>query len=191
MLTDLALWDIDVDGGFRSLSGTTVNFELNSSGLLRGSTAVINSSGELVSRFFQRTVTAATTGANYSVTTAMNGHIINVGDNNATSQLVLLPANPPAGFWFEVTASTQTGVDGVSIHSTADSSAVIILPGLTSVASTIQAIQPGSVRAHAVRMTAVSSVVWWAEPLGQIANAETTLANAVLELNWTTATTIA
>src|SRR3972149_9852123 len=45
LLTDLALWDIDVDGGFRVLSGTTVLFELNSSGLYDGSTLIIDSEG--------------------------------------------------------------------------------------------------------------------------------------------------
>src|SRR3990167_4363232 len=48
LLTDLALWDIDVDGGFRVLSGTTVLMELDSSGLyVRGSKQIFNSSGQV------------------------------------------------------------------------------------------------------------------------------------------------
>src|SRR3990167_10898011 len=57
LLTDLALWDIDVDGGFRALSGTTVVMELNSSGLYAGATLLIGTGGGVSAQ----TVSLATT----------------------------------------------------------------------------------------------------------------------------------
>jgi len=134
-------------------------------------------------------IISPTTGANYQVTSTQSGTMFNIGNNGGTSQLLLLPVNPVPGFWFEVLVSTQTGADDFQINSTADSSALITLPGLSSVASEAKAIQPASVRAHGIRMTAISSIVWLADPVGQVALAESTIDNAINEVAWTTATT--
>ena len=93
LLTDLALWDIDVDGGFRALSGTSVLMELNSSGLYAGAVQVIGPAAN--------SVVSPTTGADYQITSTQSGVIFNIGQN-ATSQLLLVPVNPPAGFNFTV-----------------------------------------------------------------------------------------
>ena len=138
---------------------------------------------------FNQPIISPTTGANYQVTSTQSGTMFNIGNNGGTSQLLLLLVNPSPGFWFETFVSTQTGVDDFQINSTADSSALITLPGLSSVVSETKAIQPASVRAHAIRMTAISSIVWLAAPIGQPALAETTVIASHNEVAWTTATT--
>jgi hypothetical protein len=91
--------------------------------------------------------------------------------------------------FFDFFVSTQTGADAFSIHSSADSSADIVLPGLTSAASTHTAIQPLGVGAHGVRLTAISSVRWFAQPLGQM-NADSTVSVSLAAYGWTSATTL-
>src|SRR3990167_7426228 len=183
LLTDLALWDIDVDGGFRSLSGTTVLMEMNSSGLyVRGSLLFGVSGG--------KQIVSPTTGASYQVTSTQSGAVFSIGQN-ATSQLLLLPVKPVAGFEITVLVPVSTVVDHIQINTTADSSAKIYLPGLSSAFSTADSIQPASTLAHGVRLIALSSIIWFAEPLGQFAQAETTVVAGANAYGWSTATTIA
>ena len=183
LLTDLALWDIDVDGGYRALSGTTVLMELNSSGLYARGSLLFGVNGG-------KQVVSPTTGANYQVTSTQSGSIFNIGENG-TSQLLLLPVNPVAGFNITVLVPISTVVDHVQINTTADSSAKIYLPGMSSAFSTADSIQPGSTLAHGVHITALSSIIWFAEPIGQFAFAESTVVAGQAAYGWTTATTAA
>ena len=185
LLTDLAQWDIDVDGGFRVLSGTTVLYELNSSGLYGpGAQQMLSTLG------LARPIVSPTTGANYQVTSTQHNAIFNIGQNG-TSQLLLLPVNPPAGFSISVLVPVSTVVDHIQINTSADSSAAIYLPGVSSAFSTADAIQPGSTLAHGIDLIALSSIVWFAKPWGQFAFAESTVVAAQAAYGWTTATTIA
>ena len=172
ILTDHVLLDIDADGGLRSMSGTTVLMELDSSGLYDGSTQLINSSGEIIIR---QPVVAMTTGANYSPTTEQSGTLFTAGGNDGTSQLVLLPKNPSAGTWFDFYVSSQDETGDFQINTTADSSAKIHLPGMTSAVSSGDAIEPLTTEQHNfVRMTAMSSILWVAHTVGGYAGAATT-----------------
>jgi len=193
VLTDLTRWDITTAGGYRVVSGTTVLLEFNSSGLLAGGTTLaqwtVGAAGNILG--LKQTVTSPTTGASFTISSTQSGTMFNIGNNDGTSQLAVLPRNPAAGVYFDFFVSTQASSDNFSIHSSADSSADIVLPGLSSVVSTHTALEAASVRAHGIRMTAISSVRWFAQPLGQFANAESTVAVGVAEVNWTTATTVA
>jgi len=128
-------------------------------------------------------IVSPTTGANYQITSTQSGTLFNCGINNGTSQLLLLPVNPVPGFWFKVFVSTQDAVGDVQINSTADSSAKIVMPGMTSAISTGDAITPASTFGqHSVTMTAISSVLWLAEPNGQIVSGFTTAAPSADEV---------
>lgn len=114
-------------------------------------------------------IVSPTTGANYQITSTQSGSLFNIGINNGTSQLLLLPANPVPGFWFKVYVSTQAAAGDFQINSTADSSAAISIAGGTSAVSTVKAIAPKSTLGnHSVTMTAISSVLWLAEPGYQV-----------------------
>lgn len=188
-VTDQDVAAITSAGGFQSLSGTTVQFELNTSGIFRGTTQIMGQNGGLI-----RQVISPTTGANFQVTSTMNGAIIDTGINDGTSMLVLCPVNPTPGFWFSVYVSTQDAVGDVQINTTADSSAKIMLPGYTSAVSTGDAIEPGTTLGnHYVTMTAVSSILWLADESNGYALAGTSDVK-LAEINpgaWTSATTAA
>ena len=172
ILTGHVLLDIDADGGLRAMDGTTVLMELDTSGLYDGSTQLINSSGEVIIR---QPVVAMTTGANYSPTTVQSGTLFTAGTNDGTSQLVLLPVNPSAGTWFDFYVSTQDAAGDFQLNTTADSSAKIHLPGMTSLVSSGDAIEPLTTEGHNfVRMTALSSVLWMAHTVSGYAGAATT-----------------
>ena len=158
LLTDLAVFDIDAAGGFRAVSGTTIKMEINTSGVYAGAERVIDTSGGL---YHKQSVVAMTTGANYSPTTAQSGTLFTAGCNLGTSQRVLLPANPTAGVWYDFFVSTQDDAGDFALNTTADSSAVLILPGVTSAVSTASALSPlTTLGVHYIRVTALSSVIW-------------------------------
>ena len=174
LLTDLALWDIDVDGGFRSLSGTTVNFELNSSGLYgTGGIQLVSAAGNVLNSF--RTVTTVTTGTTaYAPTSTQSGSLFVFGV--ATSQGVVLPKNPTPGTWFEFYISSQAASTDFIITTTGDSSARIELNGVTSAVSTALYISPAvsSLGANSLSLVAVSSVLWLAKQYIGLSSAATT-----------------
>lgn len=193
VLTDLAVFDIDADGGFRCVSGTTVNYELNTTGLLAATSKVITSSGE-VTNYNLKTVVAMTTGADYSPVSSQSGTIFqSLGDGNGTSMAVLLPKNPPAGTFYEFFISSQDGTGDFVISCTANSSAKLILPGATSVASTVKAIQPGTTLCnHYIRLVALSSVRWFCWPSFGTRTPTATTEHQLTDLNlghWTSAST--
>ena len=192
VLTDLAVFDIDTDGGYRVISGTTMVFELDSSGLYVGTSQIITSSGE-IPNYFVKPVVAVTTGADYSPVSSQSGHIFNVGINDGTAASILLPKNPPAGTWFEFYASSQDAANDYKISCIANSSAKIIMPGVTSAASTCDCITPVSTMFKTyIRLVALSSVRWFAWPsIGYVPAAATTEMQ-ILNLgagHWTTGST--
>lgn len=169
LLTDLALWDIDVDGGFRVLSGTTVIFELNSSGLYAGAELVVGTQGTLLQA---TTITTGTTA--YAPVSSQSGSIFIFG--TATSQGVVLPKNPPAGVFFQFYVSSQAASTDFIITTTGDSSARIEMNGASSAVSTVLYISPqvSSLGMNTIRLTAISSVLWLAEPSLNLSSAATT-----------------
>ena len=158
LLTDLAVFDIDAEGGYRVVSGTTVTMEFNTSGIYAGTERILDTSGGLLNR---RPVVEMTTGADYSPSTAQSGTLFIAGCNLGTSQRILLPKNPTAGVWFDFFVSTQDDAGEFSLNTTADSSAELHMPGVTSAVSTASALQPlTTLGAHYARVTAISSIIW-------------------------------
>ena len=158
LLTDLAVFDIDGDGGYRVVSGTSIKMEFNTSGIYSGADRILDTSGSLLNR---RPVVAITTGANFSPTTAQSGTLFTIGQSDATSCRVLLPANPTAGVWYDFFISTQDEPGDFALNTTADSSAELHMPGVTSAVSTASALSPlTTLGAHYARVTALSSVIW-------------------------------
>ena len=158
LLTDLAVFDIDADGGYRVISGTTVKMEFNTSGIYAGTNRILDTSGGMLNR---RPVVEMTTGANYSPTTAQSGTLFIAGVSDATSQRVLLPANPTHGVWFDFFVSSQDAFGDFALNTTADSSAALHMPGVTSAVSTASALSPlTTLGSHYARVTAISSVIW-------------------------------
>lgn len=142
-----------------------------------------------------REVVAVTTGADYQITSTQSGSIFSMGASDGTSQALLVPVNPTPGFWFDVYVSTQDEVGDVQVNTTADSSAKILLPGLTSAASTIDSVEPATtLGAHYARFTAVSSILWVAEPAHQNSAGFSSGAIQAIDLtnaSWQAATTAA
>lgn len=180
LLQDLAVFDVDAAGGYRAVSGTTIKMEFNSSGIFGGGVKAMDTSGGL---YNTRPVVEMTTGASYSPTTAQSGTLFTAGTNDGTSQRVLLPKNPTAGVWYDFYVSTQDAVGDFAINTTANSSAKITMPGMTSAVSTADSITPlTSVAHHFVRLIAMSSVLWMAHTAGGHAAAVST---AVSDLDLT------
>jgi len=102
VLTDLVVWDVDVDGGFRVLSGTTVLFELNSSGLYDGTVRVLADGGGS----FVTPVTLGTTASTLVSSNAGKMHIVSTG---RSSNFVRLPSSGSAvvGEWWEIISNTS------------------------------------------------------------------------------------
>jgi len=158
LLTDLAMFDIDGDGGYRVVSGTTVIMEFNTSGIYAGADRILDTSGGMLNR---RPVVLMTTGADYEPTEAQSGTLFLTGRNDATSQRILLPANPSHGVWYDFFVSTQDEVGDFQLNTTADSSAELHMPGVTSAVSTASALSPLHKNGvHYARVTALSSVIW-------------------------------
>jgi len=160
LLKDLAVCDIDAEGGFRTVSGTTVKFELNTSGLFFGSYPVIDTSGSMFAT--PQPSVAITTGAAYTVLAANAGALHIIGCSADTSQEIKLPKNPVAGTWFDFYMTTQDAVTDVAISCTANSSAYIVLPGVSASLSTCDRIESLTTCSQFIRMTALSSVIWFA-----------------------------
>jgi hypothetical protein len=99
VLTDLAVWDVDADGGFRAVSGTTVKMELTPAGLYTGTSKFFDSDkGYSVNTQRVTTVAAATTGL--AVTSADSGTLYVISSNNTTMQ-ISLTATPGVGNFFD------------------------------------------------------------------------------------------
>ncbi|GAF75804.1 unnamed protein product [marine sediment metagenome] len=117
VLTDLATFDIDATGAFRGISGTTVNVELNSSGLfvLGDTVPVINSSKEICAHKKQ-TVTISSDGTTaYYLATSNAGKLHLVSTDIGTSVVIGLPTTLHEGlqvgmYWDIFSNTTAAGV---------------------------------------------------------------------------------
>src|SRR3990172_4060152 len=152
LLTDLALWDIDVDGGFRVLSGTSVLFELNSSGLYQGSTQLIDLNGAFLGGSKQQTVTINTTASTLVSSNSGKMHILST--QAATSNFIYLPTsvNARAGdTWDIISETTAVGLWNLSILGANTGGTILVHVGSTNSIATTGAIDS----------TASTGVMWW------------------------------
>jgi hypothetical protein len=119
-LTDLVVFDIDADGGFRCVSGTTVLAEMNSSGLYGGTTQIISASGKLQTERKQLSsvvVTSATTGIDVTTSDSGKLYYLTTALTGATTCQIRLPATPFLGMYIDVYART-TAVGDITVVST-------------------------------------------------------------------------
>jgi hypothetical protein len=121
VITDLVVADIDADGGFRSVSGTSVKMEMNSTGLYGGSTLIIGTSGKLQTerRIPVTTVASGTTGV--TVTSADSGTLYLLSSANSTCH-IRLTSTPFPGMYIDVFQnSTAAGDVTILTGATGDS----------------------------------------------------------------------
>lgn len=169
LLTDLATWQIDGDGGFQALSGTTIHMELNSSGLYDGSTQVIDANG-MVLAYNRPPVTAVGITSNISIASSQAGGIwvCNTTQLTNDTQFIRLPgaANITAGDQFTFLTNT-TAVGARRFISSGSSDGVrFYAPALSTVAVnsvTSAGVQHATSGIAMVRFTAMSSLLWVVE----------------------------
>ena len=152
LLTDLALWDIDVDGGFRVLSGTSVLFELNSSGLYQGSTQLIDVNGVFLGGQKQQTVTINTTAS--TLVSSNSGKIHVLSTQAATSNFIYLPTSGNARVgdtWEIISNTTAASLWNLSILGANTGGLIYIHTGSTGAVNTTGAIDS----------TGSSGLLWW------------------------------
>ena len=153
VLTDLAVFDIDADGGFRAISGTTVLMELNSSGLYYGSNKVIDTSGGIAAASWL-TVDVSSDGTTaYSLVSSNAGKMHMVSTGTYSSIVVRLPTSAAtgigAGMYWDIFSNTTAAsvVDVVSIGANtgdATSNRIFTHHGSTNVIATSGAISHDS-----------------------------------------------
>jgi len=110
-LTDLAVFDIDEEGGFRSVSGTTMKAELDSTGLFFGTTQVMDAGGKLLTGVQRLVTTVAVDTTGVTPTSAESGTLYVQSAGTNTTCRYYLPATPPVGCYFDVFCATTAAGD--------------------------------------------------------------------------------
>ena len=151
VLTDLAVFDIDADGGFRAISGTTIKMELNSSGLFAGTNKVIDTSGGL-SFTAQATVDISSDGTTAITLLAANaGKLHMVSTGTYSSIVISLPTSATGlgiapGMYWDIFSNTTAAsvVDiasiGANTAAAASSERILVHNGSTNSVETSGAI---------------------------------------------------
>ena len=161
---------IDADGGYELRSGTTVLMEITSSGIEGAASTAsayrLDSSGRLVgAKLNVINVTTATT--TYTAISSLSGSLIVFSSVDTSGQNLLLPSNASSltiGVYFDVFVGTRAAT-AFDITSTAHTSAEILLHGGgAATVSTALAIGLQSTNAGSIRVTAISTLQWLAEP---------------------------
>jgi hypothetical protein len=165
---------IDADGGVQAVSGTTILMELNSSGIYHGTTQIVSTLGLVNFAGSVQQTTNVTTVADKTLTQAESGSLIIIDKNTDTSVAAILPVNPTPGTWYDFFLNGQADLGDFTIKTTGDSSAKISLAGRTSAVSTVDNITPMSTVPCHIKMTAVSSILWSAQPFMGWSSANTT-----------------
>jgi len=169
-LQSAAVFSIDADGGYELRSGTTVLMEITSSGIegvaSTASAYRLDSSGRLIGQKLNviANTTATTT---YTAVSSLSGSLLYVATPAAGANNILLPSNASSltiGVYFDIYVGTKAAT-AFSITSTAHTSAEILLyGGGAATVSTALAIGIPSTAAGGVRLTAISTLQWLAEP---------------------------
>lgn len=165
-----AVFSIDADGGYELRSGTTVLFEINSSGLEGAATTAsayrIDSSGRFTGKK-QNVVNVTTATTTYTAVSSLSGSLIVFSSVDTSGQNLLLPSNASSlaiGVYFDVFVGVRAAT-AFDVTSTAHSSAEILLHGGgAATVSTALAIGLQSTNAGSLRITAISTLQWLAEP---------------------------
>jgi hypothetical protein len=150
LLTDKAVFDIDADGGFRSISGTTVLVELNSSGLFVGSEVVVGPSGGVARRPHTDSVSFSSDGSTAQTLLSSNAgktHIVaETSGAGYSSVVVSLPTSATAsqGQWWDVFCSDTTAASVIDIAAIGANHSILAHHGSTNAVGTSVAITHGT-----------------------------------------------
>ena len=137
---------ITAAGGFSVRSGTTVIFELNSSGLYSGTTRLLEPGGA----FHDQVVTIATTASTLVSSNAGKVHVLST--DAATSNFIYLPTAPnvrAGDSWEIVSNTTAVGLWNLVVNGT--SGQIFVHRGTTGTLITTGAIDT----------TATTGAMWW------------------------------
>jgi hypothetical protein len=161
---NLAYTDIDADGGMRGLSDSSVALELNSSGLYRGSTLILElENGKMNAPVYRPTTVVSSGTTALSLTSAMSGTLAIVSTNAAGGDTVVitLPATPAVGDNFEVYSDTSAAsILMVKTAATGDNQGFIHYVSTGDFRTTAAIRNASSGTAH-FRFTAASSGSLW------------------------------
>ena len=174
LLTDLAVFDIDTDGGLRGVSGTTVAWEINPAGLYGGSTQIVDAGGKLQTERLQQvtTVAAATTGIDVS---SLESGMLYWFSTQATTYQVRCGGSPFTGQYFDVFCESSDPAH-LSIVCTAATHGFLFQANLATSGTfaTTKAVSFGTSGVNYARFTCVSSATGqWSVSALQLAD-ETT-----------------
>ena len=163
---------IDADGSYEVRSGTTVLVEIGSSFALEGRPATtasafsIDTSGRFIGAK-KNVVNITTATTTYTAISSLSGSLLYWSSVDTSGQNLLLPSNASSlaiGVYFDVYVGNRAAT-AFDITSTAHTSAEIYLHGGgAATVSTALAIGMQSSNAGGIRITAISTLQWLAEP---------------------------
>ena len=158
VLTDPLPFDIDADGGLRGApSGTTIEWEMNSSGLFGGTTKLIDAGGKLQTERIQQvtTVAAVTTGIDVS---SLESGMLYFFSTQATTYQVRCGGSPFTGQYFDVFCDSSDPAH-LSIVCTAATHGFLFEANLATSGTfaTTKAVSFGTSGVNYARFTCVSS----------------------------------
>jgi hypothetical protein len=156
-----ALCDIDADGGFRVLEGTSIKMEINSSGVYQGSTQVIELSDGLMTAPMYRE-TSAVSSATTAVTATSGGcGTLWLVSTNTDTVFITLPATPAVGDNYEVYSNTSAAsIVNVKTAATGDNQGFFVYKSTGAFHTTASVTHGTSGMIH-WRFTAISSGSDW------------------------------
>ena len=163
LLTDLAVFDIDADGGFRAVSGTTIKMELNSSGLWCGAKNIINTSGGTA--FARKQIVAISSDGTsaYTLLSTNAGKMHMVSTGTYSSIVISLPTSAaglgikPGMYWDIYSNTTAANVIDISIIGADTAGYILTHHGSTDVIKTTGAISHDTSGPFWVRVMVVST----------------------------------
>jgi len=172
------MWDIDADGHYRVLSGTTVFFRVGPNGLYAGgnsSMLIDKAKGYQINTQLVTTVAAATT--NVSVTSADSGALYLVSSDNSTC-IFTLTATPKVGQYHDFFCNTTAAADQTIITAGLGDAQGFKYNASTAVFVTTAGITNATSGIMYIRVTALTSgSMWAARPLWQHDGTTTIMGN--------------
>ncbi|MHA2066519.1 MAG: hypothetical protein ACXABY_19275 [Candidatus Thorarchaeota archaeon] len=153
LLTDKAVFDIDADGGFRAVSGTTVIMELNSSGLYIGDSKLISTnSGIIGEKQYSNAIDISSDGTSaYTLLSSNAGKLHIVAETSAagySSVVVSLPSSAATGIdvgmWWDIMCPNTSAAAVVDLALIGADHSIHCHHGSTGAVATSVAITHGS-----------------------------------------------
>lgn len=178
----MAVCDIDAEGGFRGVSGTTVKMEMNTSGLFVGSSGSINQdTGKYAGQMTRKVTTVAAATTNITATSgAGSGALYYFLQGRSTICFITLPATPAVGDNYEVISNSTVATEIVVMTAATGAAQGFYLYKSTGVFATTAGCGCGTSGLMHFRFTALTSGSMWAVAnLGGGDNTTTVMSNPV------------